>query len=70
MNDKILDIIENYTVKFNGLFYFLFADIRNNRVNITIQSLQQDKTCGMSCSIRDVIFLENYLNNKLEILRK
>ena len=70
MNTKILDIIESYTVKFNRLFYYLFADIRNDRVNITIQSLQQDKTCGMSCNIQDVIFIENYLNNKLEILRK
>ena len=70
MNNKILDIIENYTVKFNSLFYYLFVDVRNNRVNITIQSLQQDKTCGMSCNIQEVVFIENYLNNKLEILRK
>ena len=70
MNAKILDIIESYTAKFNSLFYYLFVDIRNNRVNITIQSLQQNKTCGMSCNIQDVIFIENYLNNKLELLRK
>ena len=42
MNIKILDIIEDYTVKFNNLFYYVFADVRNNRLNITIQSLQQD----------------------------
>lgn len=70
MNDKILDIIAKYTVKFNSLFYYLFADIRNNRINITIQSLQREQTCGMSCNIQEVVFIENYLNNKLDILRK